>query len=87
MSVIIKQKFTLEEISQRKQEVLQDIRIQHQVIADTTQEIFAPLMPSAHQGESSLIKKFNTGMAIFDGVMVGMKLLKSIRKVFRKNRY
>lgn len=83
MSTPIKQKFTLEDISQRKQEVLQDIRIQHEIIAETTQEIFAPLFPSSSQGHSSLIKKFNTGMAIFDGVMVGIKIFKSIRKTFR----
>lgn len=83
MSAQRNQKFTLEDISQRKQEALEDIRIQHQVIAERTEEIFAPFLPS-DEGQSSLIKKFNTGMAIFDGVMIGMRLLKSIRKFLAK---
>lgn len=86
MAVRTIQKYTLEEISQRKQEVLQDIRIQHQVIAETTQAIFSPLLPSSNEEQNSLIKKFNTGMAIFDGVMIGMKVFKSIRKLFRRNK-
>lgn len=86
MAIRTNQKYTLEDISQRKQEVLQDIHTQHQVIAGISQEIFAPFLPSSNQGHSSLIKKFYMGMAIFDGVMVGMKLFKSIRKIFRRNR-
>lgn len=36
-------KITLEDIAQRKQEILQDIRNQKQAMADTTCRIFAPL--------------------------------------------
>lgn len=36
-------KITLEDIAQRKQEILQDIRNQKQAMADTTRRIFAPL--------------------------------------------
>lgn len=78
------QKYTLEDISLRKEEVLGDIRIQHKIISDTTQEIFSPFMPSSGQDGNALIKKFNTGMAIFDGVMIGIKLFKSVRKMFRR---
>lgn len=80
------QKYTLEDITQRKLEVLQDIQVQHQIIAETTQTIFAPFLPSPQSGQNALIKKFNTGMAIFDGVMVGMKIFKSIRKFFKRGR-
>lgn len=83
MSTPKPRKYTLEDISQRKEEVLQDIHIQHQLISETTQEIFGPLTSSG-QGQSSIMKKFNTGMAIFDGFMIGMKIFKSIRKAFRK---
>lgn len=83
MSIIIKQKFTLKEISERKQEVLQEIRIQHQVISEATQRMVAPLLPS-EQGTSGIFKKFNTGMAIFEGVMIGMRFFKRIRKTFRR---
>ncbi|NDV81423.1 hypothetical protein [Bacteroides sp. 51] len=86
MNARTNQKYTLEDIIQRKQEVLQDIQIQHQIIAETTQAIFAPILPSPKLDQTALIKKFNTGMAIFDGVMVGMKIFKSIRKFFKRGR-
>ena len=77
------QKITLEDIAQRKQEILQDIRNQKQAMADTTRRIFAPLAPAA-SGGSSLMRSFNTGMAIFDGVMLGMKMIRKVRGLFRK---
>lgn len=77
------QKITLEDIAQRKQEILQDIRNQKQAMADTTRRIFAPLAPAA-SGDSSLMRSFNTGMAIFDGVMLGMKMIRKVRGLFRK---
>ncbi|MDR0745467.1 MAG: hypothetical protein LBF17_03115 [Mediterranea sp.] len=82
MAIRTNQKYTLKDISQRKQKVLQDIRIQHQAIAETAQKIFAPFLPSPNQGRGSLAKKFYTSMAIFDGVMIGIKLFKRIRKIF-----
>ena len=78
------QKITLEDIAQRKQEILQDIRNQKQAMADTTRRIFAPLAPAASGGSSSLMRSFNTGMAIFDGVMLGMKMIRKVRGLFRK---
>lgn len=81
-----KNKYTLEDITLRKQEVLQDIRTQHQILSDTGKQIVAPFMPSSDPMQSTLVKKVNTGMAIFDGVMVGMKIFKSIRNVFRRKR-
>lgn len=84
MNVRTNQKYTLEDILQRKQEVLEDIRIQQQMITETTQAIFAPIFPSPKPNQTALIKKLNIGMAIFDGAMVGMKIFKCIRKFFKK---
>ena len=42
-------KITLEDIAQRKQEVLQEICDQKQAMADTTRRIFAPLAPAASE--------------------------------------
>ena len=67
-------KITLEDIAQRKQEVLQEICDQKQAMADTTRRIFAPLAPAASGGN----------MAIFDGVMLGMKMIRKVRGLFRK---
>lgn len=87
MNALKNQKYTLEDISQRKQEVLQDIRVQHRVIAETAQAIFAPILPSPKLNQTTaLIKKFNIAMAIFDGAMIGMKLFKRIRKILKRSR-
>lgn len=79
----VNQKITLEDIAQRKQELLEEIRAQKQAMTDTTRRIFAPLAPAA-SGTSALMRSFNTGMAIFDGVMLGMKVIRKIRSLFNK---
>ena len=71
-------KITLEDIAQRKQEVLQEICDQKQAMADTTRRIFAA------SGGNALMRSFSTGMAIFDGVMLGMKMIRKVRGLFRK---
>lgn len=65
------------------QEVLQEICDQKQAMADTTRRIFAPLAPAA-SGGNALMRSFSTGMAIFDGVMLGMKMIRKVRGLFRK---
>ena len=30
------------------------------------------------------LRAFNTGMAVFDGAMLGIKLMKKVRKIFRR---
>lgn len=85
MNTRTNRKYTLEDILQRKQEVLEDIRIQQQVITETAQVIFAPILPSPKLNQTTaLIKRLNIGIAIFDGVMIGMKLFRSIRKFFKR---
>ena len=78
------EKITLEDIAQRKQEILAEIRNQKEVMAETTHRIFAPLAPAA-SGASALMRSFNTGMAIFDGVMLGLKVMRKVRSIFRKD--
>ena len=73
MSAQTPAKITLEEITQRKKKLL------------TTREIFAPLAPATNKADS-LMRSFNTGMAIFDGVVMGIKIMKKIRAYFRKLR-
>ena len=77
------QKITLEDIARRKEEVLIELRVQKENMAATAKEIFAPLAPAASAG-SSLMRSFNTGMAIFDGVMMGIKIMRKVRSMFRR---
>lgn len=73
---------TLESLQQKKAEALKELRTQKQIMADTAKNLFAPLAPAADKG-TAIMRAFNTGMAIFDGVMLGMKLMKKVRNTFR----
>lgn len=73
---------TLEDLQQQKAEALKEVRAQKQVMADTARSLFAPVAPAADKG-TAIMRAFNTGMAVFDGVMLGVKLMKKVRKMFR----
>ena len=68
---------TLEDLQQRRAEALEELRTQKQVMSDTARNLFAPIAPAADKGTA------NTGMAVFDGAMLGIKLMRKIRKIFR----
>lgn len=73
--------FTLESIAQQKNELREKLRVQKEIMTDTARELFAPLPPAASKS-NAIMRSFNTGMAVFDGIMMGMKLLKRLRKMF-----
>jgi len=77
-----KQEITLEEISQRKEKLLKDIRQQKEQMKATASDLFAPVKPTSKAG--AIMHSINSGMAVFDGVILGMKVIKRIRKAFRK---
>lgn len=78
---------TLEELLQRKTRLLQDIRTQKRVMNHIGCDLMAPFAPSASKG-SSVLRAFNRGMAVFDGVMLGLKVMRKFKSVFgRKRRY
>ena len=81
MSAQTPAKITLEEITQRKKKLLNEKR----AMTATTREIFSPLAPAANKADS-LMRSFNTGMAIFDGVVLGIKIMKKMRTYFRRLR-
>ena len=79
------QKFTLEEISLRKKKLLNEIHAQKKAMTATTREIFAPIAPANNKADA-IMRSFNTGMAIFDGVMLGVKVMRKVRTYFRNLR-
>ena len=79
------QKFTLEEIAERKKKLLNEIHAQKKAMTATTREIFAPLAPATNKADA-LMRSFNTGMAVFDGVVMGIKIMRKIRAYFRNLR-
>ncbi len=76
-------KITLEDINLRKKELKNEILIQKEAIAQTTRAIFAPLTPAANKTDA-LMRSFNTGMAVFDGIMIGVKVIRKLRRYLRK---
>ena len=73
---------TLESRQKQKAEAREELRAQKKIMNDTARNLFAPLAPAADRG-TAIMRAFNTGMAVFDGVMLGMKLMKKIRNSFR----
>ncbi len=76
-------KITLEDINLRKKELKNEILIQKEAITRTTRAIFAPLTPAANKTDA-LMRSFNTGMAVFDGIMIGVKVIRKLRRYLRK---
>ena len=74
---------TLEDLQQQKAEALEELRAQQQIMADNARNLFAPIAPAADKG-TAIMRAFNTGMAVFDGVMLGVKLMRKVRKIFRR---
>ena len=76
------QAVTLDMICQQKAEKLAEIRASKQRIANNAREIFNP--SETINSANSLMSNFNSGMAIFNGIMTGFKIIKRIRELFRK---
>lgn len=85
MNAQTSQKFTLEEIAERKKKLLNEIHAQKKAMTATTREIFAPLAPATNKADA-IMRSFNTGMAVFDGVVMGIKIMRKVRAYFRNLR-
>ncbi len=71
---------TLEDIQRMKDEVLHEIEQQKEDIVLNAKQITAPYHGI---GGSGLIGSLRTAFAVFSGISTGIRLMKSIRKVFR----
>lgn len=76
---------TLEELQRQKAAVLQKIQVQKRAISRLSKEVAAPFAPAVEKGNSAM-RAFNRGMAIFDGVMIGMKLIRKFKSLFGNRR-
>lgn len=74
---------TLDMICQQKAEKLAEIRASKQRMADQARELFHPA-EEAMGSAKLLTSNFSSGIAIFNGVMTGIKIIKRIRKFFRR---
>ena len=75
-------KDTLEYIRTEKASVKQELKQCSDRIKESTHHIFSP--PRATEGVGKWIHLFDRGMAIYEGVMFGMRIMRSVRHVFKK---
>ena len=76
-----KEVITLDKIYQQKAEKLAEIHASKQRIANQARELFHPSETAG--GTNALMNNFSSGIAIFNGVMTGFKIIKRIRNLFR----
>ena len=72
---------TLDKICQQKSEKLAEIRASKQRITENVREIFRP-SSNIEEGKT-LMNNFSSGIAIFNGIITGFKIIKRIRNLFR----
>lgn len=73
---------TLESIALKKAALQKRIGKQKQKMSALSQEFIAPLKPTVSKS-SAVMGLFNKGMVVFDGVLIGYKLLRRFRKALR----
>ena len=73
---------TLDMICQQKTEKLAEIRASKQRISNQARELFHPSETTG--STNALMNNFSSGIAIFNGVMTGFKIIKRIRNLFRR---
>lgn len=72
--------YTLERIVLEKALVRSRIEQQSRRIKVTAEELAAPFKPVASKSSTAL-RTFNSGMAIFDGLVLGFKIFRKLRRV------
>ena len=78
---------TLEQLLQQKAALRQEIQTQKATLARMGYELTAPFTPAVQKG-NSVLRAFNRGMAVVDGVMLGLKMMRKVKNLFgRKGRY
>lgn len=69
MNDTVKQRFSHWKTFSQQKASIRELRAQQQIMADTARNLFAPIAPAADKG-TAIMRAFNTGMAVFDGVML-----------------
>ena len=75
---------TLEVIAQRKAEKLEEVQQAKKEMVQTIHELFAPVEHKG--GVEGIMQHINTGIAVYDGVRTGIKIMQRIRGYFLKKK-
>jgi hypothetical protein len=74
-----KQEIDLDFLATRKAEIRDQIQDQRQQIVASTHNLLSPASFSTY-----IFKGFSKGLNMVDGVIIGFKMMKTIRKFFRR---
>lgn len=74
---------SLEEIARRKAAIGHQIDSQKDLVGKLASELFAPIKPAATRAEGAL-RLFNTGFAVFDGLLMGIKIMRKVQRLIRR---
>jgi hypothetical protein len=74
-----RQQIDIDYLVERKAELKDQIQHQKQQIAASTQNLLSPATFSAY-----IFKTFAKGLDLADGVMIGFKMMRIIRRIFKK---
>lgn len=75
-------RFTLDGILARRDEALADVRNSGRRMRTLAQSLFEP--PKAMGRFGGLMNNFDRVMAVYDGVMLGMKIIGRVRRLVRR---
>jgi len=69
----------LEELILRKEALKEQIQTQKDVITTSSQQLLSPASIA-----NSIFQSFTKGMNVVDGILIGYKIIRSIRRVFHR---
>lgn len=75
---------TLEEITRRKNEKKEEVRKLKAQMTQTMREMFAP--EENKGGAMGIVQHIGTGIAVYDGIMTGIKVMRRVRGFFTRKR-
>lgn len=75
---------TLEAIARLKAEKLKEVQKTKENISNIVHELFTPVENQG--GMMGLMQHVNTGIAVYDGVRTGIKIIQRIRSFFRRKK-
>ncbi len=78
------QVITLDMIAQLKAQKLKEVQQAKADIADTVHNIFAPVQKQT--GSDGFMHHIHTGIAVFEGMRTGIKIIKRVRGFFHKKK-
>ncbi|MGL4520420.1 MAG: hypothetical protein ACRCUJ_12295 [Phocaeicola sp.] len=71
---------TLQEITQRKEELKKEIDLKEERISELTNELFSTSTPKT--GAEAIIQHAQSAVWVYDGVMTGVKIVRRFQRFF-----